>query len=94
MVPQPAGRVQIAGIGGDPVLAVGHDDQTPGAFVQLRIVQLETGKVVPVGGMTYQKGLDPLFPHQRPQTFAALFVFPFGHDCIRLFGKRLIGVDY
>ena len=82
-LPQPPGGVEIARVRGDPVLAVGHDDQTPGAFVQLRIVQFKTGKVIAIGGMTDQKRVYFLFAHQRPQTFAALLVRASGHGDIR-----------
>ena len=42
LIPEPRRRVQIAGVGSQPVPAVGRDDQPARAFIALRIVQFKT----------------------------------------------------
>ena len=78
-VPEAAGGVQVTGVRGQPVPAVGRDHQTARAFIALRIVEFETRKIKTVGGLTDQQGVQTPGAHGPAQPVATG-----GIDCLHI----------
>ena len=70
-IPDAGGGVEIATICCQPVVPIRRDDKPACAFVKLRIMQLETGKIKPVGSLADEHGVKPAQAHGAPEVFTA-----------------------
>ena len=70
VVPETPRRVQIAGVRGQPVAAVGGDDQPSGAFVALGIVEFKAREIEAVCGPADEQGVQPAGVHGAAQPLA------------------------
>ena len=77
VVPDPPGRVHIAGIGEEMVVAVGRDRQPARGLVALGVVQLEAAQIIPVGRVRDEQRVQPLLAQCAAEPFA-----PCGEKCL------------